>query len=151
MRIILILFLSIFLNMGSNNFDFNKSSPLDLLDYLCKNPNENFFIINPDSIPINWIKIEHIPYLIERIESERISTPVFSINAGIDLKYKNRTTEGVEALFMIESYRKKEKYPSTLSSTNCGVLKNGIFYPNQALIIEVKSWYKKTKKNQFSE
>lgn len=145
MRIVLISFLLVFLNLNSSNFDFKKSSPLDLLDYLCKNPNENFFIVNPDSVPTNWLTIDNIPYLIERIESERITTPVFSINAGVDLKYKNRTTEGVEALFMIESFRKKEKYPSDLSSANCGVLKNGIFYPNQAIVIEVRAWYNNIK------
>jgi len=138
--------LCIFIN--SNDFDFKKSSPLDLLDYLCKNPNEIFFIVNPDSIPSNWLTIDNIPALMDRIESEKITTPVFSINAGVDLKYKNRTTEGVEALFMIESFRKKKKYPSDLSSEKCGVLKDGIFFPNQALIIEIKSWYNNIKINQ---
>lgn len=134
--------LALFIFSYSNNFDFTKSSPLDLLDYLCQNSNENFFVVNSDSVPSNWLTIDAIPYLIDRIESERITTPVFSINAGVDLKYKIRTTEGVEALFMIESFRKNEKYPSDLSSSNCGDFKNGVFYPKKALVVEIKSWYR---------
>lgn len=150
MRILSILFLIVFMNCD-NSFDFKESPPLDLLNYLCEKSKENFFIVNPDSVPSNWLTIDDIPNLMNKIESERITTPVFSINAGIDLKYKNRTTEGVEALFMIESVRKNKKYPSALSSVNCGVLKNGIFYPDTILIIEVKSWYKNMKNNQPSE
>jgi len=145
MRILLAMFL--ILNASHNNdFDFKRSSPLDLLDYLCENSNDIFFIVNPDSIPSNWLTMDYVPYLIERIESERITTPVFSINAGVDLNHKNRTTEGVEALFMIESIRKNKQYPSALSSVNCGILKNNIFYPDKTLVLEVKSWYEKSKK-----
>lgn len=125
-----------------NDFDFKKSSAIDLLDYLCNNPNERFFIVNPDSVPTNWLSKKDIHALMDRIESERITTPIFSINASVDLEYKNRTTEGVEALFMIESFRKNKKYPYDLSSQSCGIPKNGVFYPNQALIIEIKDWYK---------
>lgn len=145
MKILLTLLLIGLMNCNSN-FDFKKSTPLDFLDYLSVNSKEIFFAINPDSVPSNWLTVEDIPYLMNRIESKRITTPVFSINAGVDLKYKNRTTEGVEALFMIKSIRENKKYPSELSSMNCGILKNGVFYPDTALILEVKSWYEDNKK-----
>ena len=149
MKVTLTIFITIFLfnQINSNiTFDFRKSSPLDLLDCLVVNSEDNFFAINPDSVPSAWLKKEDIPLLMKRIESEKITTPVFSTNAGVDLNYKNRTTEGVEALFMIKSIREKKRYPSALSSKGCGVLKNGIYYPDTTLIIEVKSWYKSFKK-----
>lgn len=149
MKVILSIFITIFMfnQINSNiTFDFGKSSPLDLLDCLVVNSEDNFFAINPDSVPSDWLTKEDIPLLMKRIESEKITTPVFSTSAGVDLNYKNRTTEGVEALFMIKSIRERKRYPSALSSTGCGVLKNGIYYPDTTLIFEVKSWYKSFKK-----
>ena len=149
MRILLVLLFMGTLKTDSY-FDFRKSSPLDLLEFLSVKHDMNFFIINPDSVPNNWLRIEDCINLINKLESKRITTPVFSINSSVDMKYKIRTTEGVEALFMIESLRKNKKYPSELSSANFGVLKNGVLFPDTNLTNEVKLWFKTTKTRQNS-
>jgi hypothetical protein len=124
----------------SERFDFKKNTPLDFLNYLA-NCDEMYYFVNYDSIPINWLNLSFLPELMEKIDSKKITTPVFSTRYSTDLSYKTRTTEGVEALFMIESLHKGKKYPSELSSNTCGILVDTVFIPDTVLIKEIEIWF----------
>jgi len=109
-----------------DTFDFTLSSPLEFLDFLKKDigkgvytfPNDShtsfFQVINqpPDS---NWIKPEHIPGLINLMDSKEPCRPVLSIYSST-LPTKLSTT-GDEAIFLIQGFRKKRYPPEPNSRT----------------------------------
>lgn len=140
------LILNIMLSFGSLPselpFDFHQKTPIDFLDFLCANSEKSGYIVDSDLIPENWITDIQLEHLIERIGSHRITTPVYSINCSYSwYKFQIKTTEGVEALFLIDAVRKNKKYAASLSSHEFGKLENGIFYPDSVLVIEVQQWY----------
>jgi|GEM_PF-6613956 len=145
MKYILVCFL-LFFSLSKEDismFDFHNKTPIAFLDCLVEDNQVDFVVVNNDSIPVGWVNFDLLPELMNRIESKRITAPVFSINAGVDLKRKTRTTEGVEALHLIESLRKEMAYPMLLSSENYGYLNNDVYYPDTILVSEIKQWYKK--------
>jgi hypothetical protein len=149
MKYILVFFL-VFFSLSKQDismFDFQNTTPISFLDYLVENNQVNFVVVNNDSIPVGWVNFDLLPELMNRIESKRITAPVFSIYAGVDLNRKIRTTEGVEALHLIESLRRKMAYPMLLSSENYGYLNNHVFYPDTILVREIKQWYRKRSHN----
>lgn len=147
---LIILMLSLSQLNSINDFDFKKASPSEFLDYLCDNPDMNFLMIDPDEIPPNWLTLDEMEKLMSRIESNRITTPVYSAYASIDFKPKPRTSEGVEASFMIDCFRKNKRYPSDLNSQSYGIPLNGYYQPNPTLVSEVKVWYEKFKNDSMS-
>jgi len=101
-------------------FNFNLSSPEEFLEFLKKDISrfpENFFF--PYTIKEqpsdNWIKPEHIPGLINLINSQEPCSPVMSIfSSTIPTKL---STIGDEAMFMIEGFRAKRYPPRPNSRT----------------------------------
>ena len=106
--------------------DLNRESPIEYLEMLKLTNCDAYFIMFNDGFPgveydslgrwvtakEDWIKPEHIQALINSLQSNELTTPVYTISASISLaKYKPRTTVGIEALQLIEGFRDK-RYPT---------------------------------------
>lgn len=125
-------------------FDFKKHDSIEFLDFLADNANKlDLYMVNPNMIPENWVKDNDLNVLIERLESTRVLCPVYSIRANITHEYKIRSTEGLEALYILESVRSGLEYPMKNGSRNYGVFENGIYYPDPLRVMEVIKWFKK--------
>ena len=104
-----------------DTFDFTLASPLEFLEYL--NKNTSIFlgdVLVPlfqitDQPPDDWIKPEHIPGLINLMDSKEPCRPVMSIYSS-SLPTKLSTT-GDEAIFLIQGFRKKRYPPEPNSRT----------------------------------
>ena len=104
--------------IGNDVFDFNSSSPEEFLEFLKKDIRTSLFgVVVPymmrEALPNDWIKPEHIPELINLIDSKEPCRPIM-------LTYSHMfptklSTIGDEAMFMIEGFR-KNRYPSEPNS-----------------------------------
>ena len=66
--------------------------------------------INPDSIPKNWIKAEHLPMLMEALDNEEIAFPIFSVYASVSLGNHGYNTIGLHAYHLIKHFQ-GQTYP----------------------------------------
>lgn len=132
-------------NEVKDEFSFKEHDPIDFLEYLKLNNNLHSYGVDKDSIPEGWIDEKVLPDLILRIESMKPTLAVYSINASIFHLQKIYSSEGVEAIFLIEGYR-KNIYPPSLGSYEYGVIKNNIIYPDEKKIKEIKKWWEEFQK-----
>ena len=135
---------------NSAEFDFESSGPVEFLDFLgdefkCR----DFEMVVPFDLTNGWVKKEELQILVERLESKRITCPVYSSNAGIDLSFKPRSTEGLESYLIIEAFRTNSKYPMKSGSKDYGFFANEIYQLDSTKIKTVVLWYNqfKNKKN----
>jgi hypothetical protein len=96
----------------AETFDWSKISPLDFLNIL-KNRSKSWVTIweNP---PDGWITTNDINKLMKLVDSKEPAAPVVSAVSSY-LPFKEKSTVGNEAMFLIEGYRQK-RYPPTLCS-----------------------------------
>lgn len=92
------------------NPDWSKTVPLAFLDTLKKHP---VSICEVVGAPEDWIKEEHIPQLMQLIDSREPAAPVFS--AFSSFIPEEPSTVGNEAMFLVEGFR-SGYYPTALSS-----------------------------------
>lgn len=115
--------------------DYTKHDPIQVLDILAKS---NLDFVSVTNAPENWIRREHIPELIKRIDSKQPCAGVHSSRdsmaigiGGYGPKKKGKSTIGHEAAFMIESYRHRLYPKSSAFSIDWTIDKD-----------EIKIWWK---------
>lgn len=88
-----------------------QGSPKALLQYLVNNAalHPRYSIDEPVTC---WIRREDIPYLVGRLDSR---TPSLSVALRISSRIRTDSTEGDEALFLIEGFR-AGRYPPSIAS-----------------------------------
>lgn len=116
--------------------------PVQFLDYLVTNSSFLWCIADRDSLDPDWIDSSSVAGLMERIGSKRTCTPVFSTEYNADISYKTRSTEGVEAAFLLESLRRKCRYPCGLGSFTVGVQKGDRIELCTAYVDSIQAWYR---------
>jgi hypothetical protein len=65
----------------------------------------------------DWIRPEHLPVLLERLASKRPAAPVVSTISSVLPRPGERSSEGREAAYLIEGFR-RGMYPPTLTSVS---------------------------------
>ena len=95
----------------NQHFDWNNSSPLDFI-YFLRNYEKNSYIVI--GVYKDWIKIKHIPQLIQLLNSEEECANVAS--AYSSYMDTNKSTVGNEAAYLINAFRIGQ-YPPGLNST----------------------------------
>jgi len=99
-----------------NEFDFKSSSPEEFIEFLKDHIHPlGFYPIDDAQIDNDWIKEEHIPKLMELIDSKEPCLNVVSMYSST-LPFK-LSTVGNEAIFLIQGFR-KNRYPPQLTSMN---------------------------------
>lgn len=116
--------------------------PIQFLDYLATNSGFLWCTVDQDSLDPDWIDSSSVAGLVERMGSKRTCTPVFSAEYSTDMSYKIRTTEGVEAAFLLESLRRKCRYPCGLGSFTVGVQKGNRIELRPAYVDSIQVWYR---------
>ena len=117
-----VLFVLIFLSdtnlysQKQNEFDFKASNPEEFIEFLKDHIHPlGFYTINDDVQIDNWIKEEHIPKLMELVDSKESCLHVVSTYSST-LPFK-LSTVGNEAIFLIQGFR-KNRYPPRPTSMN---------------------------------
>jgi len=127
-------------------FDFNLFSPERFLEFLKKDA-YGAVVVNSvvphyqitDPPPDDWIKPEHIPGLINLINSQEPCRPVTTIQSStIPTKL---STIGDEAMFLIEGFREKRYPPWPNSQT----------YSSKERKAMLQWWNEFSKKNDFKK
>ncbi|MDQ1832102.1 hypothetical protein [Massilia scottii] len=91
-------------------FDFSRESPTDFLIFLQKNKNQKIYFIREPVV--NWLNDEHIPALIDLLDSQE---ECMSVALRASSMIQMGSTVGNEAAFLITGYR-AGKFPANLSS-----------------------------------
>lgn len=94
--------------------DPSTQDPLAFLDALTRTRLNAAVITHP---PVGWIRAEHVPALLERLESPRTASPVISNLSSASLPEGERSTEGREAAFLLEGFRAGHYPPRLMSVT----------------------------------
>ncbi|ATQ73847.1 hypothetical protein CR152_04440 [Massilia violaceinigra] len=91
-------------------FDFSRESPTGFLIFLQKNKNQKIYFIREPVV--NWVNDEHIPALIDLLDSQE---QCMSVALRASSKIQMGSTVGNEAAFLISGYR-AGKFPANVNS-----------------------------------
>lgn len=120
--------------------------PMQFLDLLKQHLPDDFVAV--EKAPINWVTRKDVDQLMALVDSKEPCAGVVYNKSAI-MPHKNvRSTVGIEALMMIEGYRKKE-YPAYNSSLEYGKSMQMdqqthklVLFPGSQFVQEARDWYK---------
>ena len=116
---------------SAGDIDWSKIDPIGFIAIL-KEHKDGWITVG--QAPIGWIKKHHVEQLMTLIDSKDPAVPVVSIISSY-LPFKERSTVGNEAMFLIEGFR-KGRYPPGLCSV----------YGFKGDPEEYKRWYENQKR-----
>lgn len=101
------------------SFNPAKADPFALLDIIAREDTTFGWIqFEQDSMPENWIRAEHIPMLIKKMDSEEIAFPVISSYIFDSYNPKGFSTIGNEAYYLILGFKNGSYSPNFKTENN---------------------------------
>ena len=88
-------------------FDYGKKGPFEFLAFLIRLDERGVKVVSVADAPENWIRKEHLPLLVQLLESKEPCASVGSMRSSRLVAEKDRksSTVGHEAAYLIESFR----------------------------------------------